>query len=250
MNKNSNKIIDRYSNYKIQEESYSTVRDFCDSLENLEEFCKLNGDLKNVQRPWMIKAIISKIKKGGKILEIGAGEPTVANLLSSLGYDVTVIDPYDGNGNGPKEYEYFRNKYPNLKIIRKYLDDNIEELATDSFDCVYSISVLEHVDADKIKNVFKGIRKYLKKGGYTIHNIDHVLLGNGKEAHYENLKSIFRELKIENKLDSLLQELKDDVETYFLSAEGHIFWKGNATKYEDFPFRRVVSINICKEIEK
>jgi glycosyltransferase involved in cell wall biosynthesis/2-polyprenyl-3-methyl-5-hydroxy-6-metoxy-1,4-benzoquinol methylase len=240
-----NNIFDRYSDYQTQELSYSTVNDFCDSLEHLGDFCNLNGDLKNVQRPWMIKAIISKIKKGGKILEIGAGEPTVANFLSSLGYDVTVIDPYDGNGNGPKEYEYFRNKHPNLKIIRKYLNDNIEELAEDSFDCIYSISVLEHVDTQKITDVFGGIKKYLKKDGCTIHNIDHVLLGNGEESHYKNLRLIFKELYIEDKLNILLSKLKDDVETYFLSVEGHLLWKGNI-KYEDFPFRRVVSINICK----
>lgn len=242
-NKNSTEIINRYSNYEIQEESYSTVKDFYDSLDNLKEFCNLNGDLKNVQRPWMIKAVIAKVKKGGKILEIGAGEPIVANFLSSLGYDVTIIDPYDGNGNGPKEYEYFKNKYPNLKIIRKYFNDNITDLAEGSFDCIYSISVLEHVPNDRIKNVFDGIKKYLKKEGCTIHNIDHVLLGKGKEKHYENLKNIFEELKIENKLDDLLHQSKDDVETYFLSAEGHRLWKGN-TSYEEFPFRRVVSINL------
>jgi len=52
------------------------------------------------------------------LLEIGAGEPLIADLLDRLGYEVCVADPYDGSGNGPQQYEQFRSDYPTLKLIR------------------------------------------------------------------------------------------------------------------------------------
>ena len=136
---------------------------------------QLNGDLKNVQRPWIIKAIIASVPFGGKLIEIGAGEPIVASYLHHLGYDVTIIDPYDGTGNGPVEYAYFRKHYPHLKIIKNYFEEGINTLDGGSYDCVYSISVLEHIPREKIKEIFYGIRKMLKAGGVSIHCIDHVL---------------------------------------------------------------------------
>jgi len=31
-----------------------------------------------VQRPWVLKAILGRVPRGGRVLEIGAGEPLVA----------------------------------------------------------------------------------------------------------------------------------------------------------------------------
>ena len=66
---------------------------------------RANGDLKDVQRPWVLKAIVGAVPPGSRLLEIGAGEPLVAELLARLGYDVTVVDPYDGRDRGPTDLE-------------------------------------------------------------------------------------------------------------------------------------------------
>ena len=88
--------------------SYGTVRDFCDSFDHLHPIATANGDLKDNQRPWALKAILSVVPPGGRVLEIGAGEPFIADVLDRLGYEVWVVDPYDGTGNGPREHERFR----------------------------------------------------------------------------------------------------------------------------------------------
>ena len=79
-------------------------------------------------------------------------------------------------------------------------------------------------------------------GGFTIHAVDHVLLGPGDADHRARLGLAASGLGIaEPELDELLERLADDPETYFLSAEGHNRWRG-ATPYEQFPMRRCVSI--------
>jgi glycosyltransferase involved in cell wall biosynthesis/2-polyprenyl-3-methyl-5-hydroxy-6-metoxy-1,4-benzoquinol methylase len=240
-------LFEKYKDYDLDEVGYAKVRDFCDSADNFKEICNTDGDLKNVQRSWMIKAILASVPFGGKLVEIGAGEPKVADLLNRLGYQVTVIDPYEGGGNGPVEYEYFKKEYSNLKIIKDYFENGISVLDARSYDCVYSISVLEHIPNEQIPLIFKGIKKIAKPEGFSIHCIDHVLMGNGAQEHDEKLRSILNENNLLPVFDRILHQLKEDIETYYLSAEGHNLWRG-LTKYDDFPFRKVVSVQIRKKL--
>ena len=83
---------------------YGTVRDFADSTETMPGLASASADMKSAQRCWMVKAVLASVPRGGRLVEIGAGEPLVAGLLSRLGYEVIVVDPYDGSGNGPREY--------------------------------------------------------------------------------------------------------------------------------------------------
>jgi hypothetical protein len=41
--------------------------------------------------------------------------------------------------------------------------------------------------------------------------------------------------------DELLERLKADLETFYLSPQGHHHWRGGLP-YEKFPFRKVVSL--------
>ena len=238
------KLMDLYlAKYTCNQVDYGTVSDFADSRINLPEVCGLNGDLKNSQRAWMIKAILGNVPVGSNILEIGAGEPIVANILTNLGYHVTIVDPYDGSGNGPTHYEIYKKEYPQINIIREYFDENLSTLPKKSFDAIYSISVLEHVPADKVVDLAKTTALFLKDGGNNIHAIDHVFRGAGQEFHEAQLDNYFKGFGIKETSKPVLSLLKDDVETYFMSAEGHLFWMGE-TSYNDFPFRKVVSINL------
>ena len=48
----------------------------------------------------------------------------------------------------------------------------------------------------------------------------------------------------EEMYDRLLQQLSEDLETFYLSAQGHHLWRGGMA-YDDFPFRKTVSIQTC-----
>lgn len=249
-------LIERYAKSTSQKAmNYATARDFCDSADYLPQLCKLNGDLKNVQRPWIVKEILRQVPLGGKLLEVGGGIPAVAGFLTELGYEVTIVDPYEGAGNGPIEYEKYRQQYPDVKIIRALFEPNLEGVIPASFDCIFSISVLEHIWQEALQDVYRGIRKFLRPQGKSIHCVDHVLRGVAAEGHEENLKVILlNQLQLQNPVYAvgnfedeykrMIGRLKYDLETYYLSAEGHNFWRGGVA-YDVFPFRKVVSIETC-----
>lgn len=245
-------ILSRYTNASLPVLSYATVRDFCDSADHLHKLMLFNGDLKDVQRPWALKAILASVPAGSKIIEIGAGEPLVASALAELGYDVTVVDPYEGAGNGPVEYEHYVRKFKNVSIIKDVFGANLP-FEPASFDAVYSISVIEHIPPENLPNLFAAIKMFLRPGGYSIHCADSVIEGNDTEFHHNQLKIILREQSKlmnssvepdESSYDRLLVQLRDDLETFYLSALGHHVWRGGIS-YDLFPFRKVISVQSC-----
>jgi hypothetical protein len=80
---------ERYRDYPVAPLAYGTVRDYCDSFDHLRPLATASGDLKDQQRPWMLKAVLSQLRgRLGRVLEIGAGEPLVADILRRLGHEV------------------------------------------------------------------------------------------------------------------------------------------------------------------
>lgn len=239
-------IARRYTTFGVEPVSVATVRDYCDSVDHLRPIATHNGDLKDCQRPWVLKAILGQVRRGGRVLEIGAGEPFVADLLARLGYEVWVVDPYDGTGNGPLEYERFRRECPEVHFVRDFFSDRLDlELPDASLDCIYSISVLEHVPPDALRGVLAGMRRFLSPSGWNIHAVDHVHQGRGAAEHLDHLRAMTDGFGLPlDRLDSLLAGLRDDPEVYYLSAESHNRWRG-AIPYEEFPMRVCVSVQLC-----
>jgi SAM-dependent methyltransferase len=233
----------RYRAYPVAPLSYGTVRDYCDSYDHLRPLATACGDLKDLQRPWMLKAILASVgSRGARLLEIGAGEPLVADLLRRSGHEVWVVDPYDGSGNGPRDFAKFRLLYPGLKFVREVFTESTSALTPGSFDCIYSISVLEHVPSPELVRAMDGVRKFLKPDGVSIHAVDHVHRGAGAKEHLDGLALMATCLGSDKKqLDHMLAEMSGDTETYYLSAEGHNRWRG-ALPYDEFPMRVCVSV--------
>ncbi|MBV9154759.1 MAG: methyltransferase domain-containing protein [Acidobacteriaceae bacterium] len=254
-------LLQRYgssSTATIESLTYGTVRDFCDSRDHIPYLSSIQGDLKDLQRPAALKAILKLCAPGSSLLEIGAGEPHVAHILCELGYKVTVVDPYDGSGRGPQEFEYYQEKYPDITIIRDIFSDRLTDLERNSFDCIYSISVLEHVPQNALPEVFDGVRHFLKIDGYSLHIVDHVLAGSDSQFHLLQLAEVLNlqaALSSDNNSKALynfaqtLHLLTSDIDTYYLSAEGHNLWRG-AVPYDQFPFRKVVSVQSCARYVK
>jgi len=237
---------ERYRAYPLEPLSYGTVRDFCDSFDHLGRLATANNDLKDLQRPWMLKAILSRVgPRGGRLLEIGAGEPLIADLLQRSGHQVWIVDPYDGSGNGPRDFARFRRVYRDIRLIRDRFNDSTPELEPASFDCIYSISVLEHVPPAELMRVMVGMRRFLKPEGISLHAMDHVHRGRGAAEHLANLRLTTSCLGHPSEdLDRMLAAMSADVDTYYLWAESHNRWRGGVP-YDEFPMRVCVSIQIC-----
>ncbi|MFL6589860.1 MAG: class I SAM-dependent methyltransferase [Chthoniobacterales bacterium] len=227
--------------------SYATVRDFCESRDELPQITPVDGDLKNVQRPWTAKAILGNVPPPARLLEIGGGEPIVSGFLAELGYDVTLVDPYDGFANGPTDYQRYLEQFPHVKIVREYLRPGLAGLAPHAFDAIFSISVLEHVPPDVLPSCFDAINEFLSPDGASIHCFDYILQGQGETYDLGHAQRILAEQdrligrQESGSFEELLQRLRGDVETFFLAPQGHHHWRGGR-EYSDFPFRKVVSI--------
>ncbi len=233
----------RYREFPVSPLSYGTVQDFCDSIDHLTPLTQ-DGDLTDNQRPWVLKAILSRVPRGGRVLEIGAGEPFVADILYRLGYEVWIADPYDGSGQGPIEFERYRKECPHLHFVRSQFNDEIAGLSENSLDCVYSISVLEHIPDPELLNVFKGMKKYLRPDGIHIHTVDYVHKGKGTDERMAHLlKMVCRSGLTADELQRVLKCLEADPETYYISAESHNRLRGSLP-YSEFPMRVCVSIQI------
>ena len=237
---------ERYLNFAVPALGHGTVRDYCDSADHLAALATRNGDLKDLQRPWMVKAVLGVARgRRGRLLEIGAGEPLVADLLRRLGHEVWVVDPYDGSGNGPTEYQQFRARYPQLRFVREQFGETSSHLKPASFDCIYSISVLEHIPEPGVRDVMAGMKRFLQPEGTSLHAVDHVLRGRGDGEHLARLRLMVRGWGLgDEELDRALAETSADIDTYYLSAESHNRWR-NGVPYDDFPMRVCVSVQAC-----
>jgi len=237
------RVTDRYrGRFDLPPLSYGTVRDYADSRDLLPGLAAANADMKDMQRCWALKAVVGNVEPGGRVVEIGAGEPLVAGALSRLGYDVVVVDPYDGSGNGPLEYRAFRRAYPELTFVRDTFPPS--HGLEGGCSAVYSISVLEHVPVESIEAVVSAARERVAPDGCCIHAIDHVVRGWGAREHRERLERVVRASGVERGLlDRTLAAMDEDPDTYFVSAEAHDRWRGSLA-YDEYPMRRIASVNL------
>ena len=132
--------------------------------------------LKAFQDLFILDAL--KASNGERLLEMGGGWSRVANILAKKN-TVVNADKFDGADGGPSRTPLRRRE----KIVRTYLGDMSAELEPQSFDAVYSISVLEHIAPKMLDRVVEDIDRVLKSGGRTIHAIDVYLFDEDQADH-------------------------------------------------------------------
>lgn len=105
---------------------------------------------------------------GKHIAEIGAGHSRLLPTLAKTNTCVAV-EKFEGKGGGPTT----ARSIPNVRTVSAYLGENNPLLVTDSFDIVFSISVVEHVrTTEELAAFHEDQLRILKPGGMFIHAID------------------------------------------------------------------------------
>lgn len=125
-------------------------------------------DLKVIQDLVIIHFILGNVRPGARLLEVGGGPYSRVIELLKNSYEIWNIDEnLDVNA---RDY----------RSVRGLLGDMNPQLPSEYFDCIFSISALEHVqdDLDTFKRVCLDAERVLKPGGFSIHSFDIVAQNN------------------------------------------------------------------------
>lgn len=227
--------------FTMIELSYATVREYNQLVEVLPELSPIATDLKNIQRPWVVRKILDKMSTG-RVLEIGADRCQLADYLSKRGFEVWVIDAYDNWGGGRARLEEVRSKFPNLNIYKGFMHED-KALPSYYFDVIYSCSVLEHTPIEYIEPTVRRIDDCLRSGGFSIHAVDFTV--EGIMVYHKHRNEILRCHGAKATAEDVAKQAISDVETFYLSPQGHYMWRKFLQKsYEEYPYRKVTSLNL------
>jgi SAM-dependent methyltransferase len=227
----------------MEEIRFATVREFHRFADEYPEVTKLNEDLKSFQRPWCVDRLIEALPRGGRVLEIGADKCDLIPFLRSRGFEVWVIDVYDSFGGGTGTYDIVSHKFPDMPIVRGFMHED-RSLPAKHFDAVYSCSVIEHIPPQHLEATVRQIERVLKPGGVSIHAIDCTIQGvkQNQAIAQQFIASHNRSCDV----GSLGERAIADLETFYLSPQGHLNWRRFTKRsYDEYPYRRVTSLGFA-----
>lgn len=133
-----------------------------------------NNTIREVEYPWAFFS--TTILRGMEVLEIGGGLSGFQFVLSMCGCNVTNVDPgLESSGRG-----WFVDKKVISKLNRAFHTNvvlhkcSLKEapLKKESFDRIFSISVLEHIPEREVQEIIKIAFHILKPGGYFVITLD------------------------------------------------------------------------------
>lgn len=134
-------------------------------------------NLKGFAYPWLVSS--RSWARGERVLDVGGGYSDLpVYLANSFGCEVWVVDDFGMTSGEPfwtrrrDPYEHAR-AHPEVRFsFERVGDPRRSSLPAGAFDCVYSLSTLEHVPAAKTADVWSHMDHLLRPGGEMLHSID------------------------------------------------------------------------------
>jgi SAM-dependent methyltransferase len=129
-----------------------------------EALDRWSGDLKHIQD--LVLWSLVKDYRAASILEAGGGATRMLRALDPSNR-MTNADEFLGNDGGPGKVD----DAPGVVVHRHKVGERL--LPAESFDLVFSVSVIEHIPSGApLESFFSDIYRLLKPGGKTVHAID------------------------------------------------------------------------------
>jgi SAM-dependent methyltransferase len=113
---------------------------------------------------------------GLKIGEIGGGNSRILEKLAEQNTCFN-IEKFEGRDQGPGQEIKLRN----VSNISAYIGEFSDDIQEQTFDLIFSISVVEHIATEELENFFRDSLRILKPGGVFIHAIDMYLTAEPSE---------------------------------------------------------------------
>jgi ADP-heptose:LPS heptosyltransferase/predicted O-methyltransferase YrrM len=194
-------------------------------------------DLKRYQDLLVLAFILANVAPGSRLLEVGEGDSRILAHLAGR-YECWNVDKFEGLGNGPLQA---RDDY---RVVRDYIGNFNSQLPDAAFDCVFSISALEHTPEDPkvFADVVADIDRLLVPGGLSLHLFDVAFRDDGFWTN-----SLVPYLGRNRNLAAPVPdpgEMALDPELYVMSREAYeALWRPITRRsYEDFG--RPSSVNV------
>lgn len=146
-------------------------------LEPLNAVTQNKAGMKHVQDAWMLTQVLGF--QNQRIVEVGGGYSRILRCLDPSNTMVN-LDKLLGKDGGPKDPP----EIAGVTNIRANLGEAHPDLADDSFDCVFSISVMEHIPAEAYPDYWADHFRILKPGGRGYHAID-IYIGDDPSGQVE-----------------------------------------------------------------
>lgn len=155
---------------------YATCEDLIQLKARYPEYCIPERESR-IGHAWGLKSVgtlfcVDKILKlqPRRILEVGAGWNTYFDEHFGTTTEYWMID--DGAFDPINRFEQALKQRRNTHFVRGLLGEFNSQLPDSHFDLVFSVSVLEHVPADRKREVYGDMFRVLAPGGYIVHTID------------------------------------------------------------------------------
>lgn len=133
-----------------------------------------NNDTRVFEYPWVFNQL--NPKPGLQYLEIGGGVSGMQFLLDHLGCGVTNIDPGQrAKGKGwlvTEQKIAWLNRYFGTEVELKNCFIEQAGLKNGQYDCIYSVSAIEHIPDTDILSILRHAHRALKPDGLFIVTLD------------------------------------------------------------------------------
>jgi len=145
----------------------------------LDEFPGYTPDqwgIKAHNRPWI--ETNGKFSSGQKVIEVGGAYSLLPKFLCDKhGVEAWIGDDFGMDSNDEMwrrwgDPHLLPEKYPSVNYVFEPFGKFDEKYPDNYFDCIFSVSTLEHIPYKYRLNVFKDMNRCLKAGGRQLHSID------------------------------------------------------------------------------
>ena len=144
-------------------------------LEEVPGYTQDQWEIKAHNRPWIDEF---GSFKNQRVMEVGGAYSLLPKYLG----DRYGVEPWIGDDFGARSGEAIWSrwgdpmelpaKYPSVRYVFEPMGRFSDEYPDEYFDCIFSVSTLEHIPRDQRLDVFKDMHRCLKPGGFERHSID------------------------------------------------------------------------------
>ncbi len=163
---------------------------------------KLSFQLKTIQDLWVYSVV--KDLHNQNIAEIGGGESRILPKLAQNN-NCYNIEKFEGADHGPTSEIHVSG----VKNIHTFVGDFSPQLTENSFDVLFSVSVVEHVADSDFEDFFNDCIRILKPGGYMVHAID-MYVSDNPTPFWLNRFEMYKNAVANNPLAQPLGEVRSE----------------------------------------